>query len=422
MAIKETTLDPEPLYRFDESLALFERATRVTPSGISGNKNPAFAVPGSFPYFAVRGQGCRYWDVDGNEYIDYLAGYGPIVLGYNDPAVDAAAAAQRALGSAFNHPTARSVELAEKLVGMLDGLDWVAIGRNGSDVTAYAVQVAREHTQRRKILMVRGAYHGSQSWCRDGVGGLIPEDYEHVHKFTWNRADELEDLAKQHAGDVACVIVTPHHHPAFGDQQLPAPGFYDAVRRICDEHGILLVSDDVRAGFRLSLAGSHAYYGFKPDLACYCKALANGYCVAAATGTKAVKNAASRVFFTGTYYTSAVEIAASLRCLEELQKRDAIGHMMRMGTMLQTGLKDLATARGLEVVVSGPPTLPYMRFGNETNFRRMQLFSGEAAKRGVLLHPHHNWFLMAAHQEADIRRTLDVADTCFGIVKQQFGG
>lgn len=409
------------LYRFDQSKALFERATKVIPSGISGNKNPAFAVPGSFPYFAESGKGCRYVDVDGNEYIDYLAGYGPIVLGYNDPAVDAAAEAQRKLGAAFNHPTPRAVELAEKLVAMVPAIDWCAFGKNGSDVTAYAIQTAREHTQRRKILMAHGAYHGSQSWCRHGLGGLIESDYEHVLHFTWNHADEVRDLVKKHDGDVAGIIITPYHHPAFGNQVMPAPGFLAELRRICDENDIVFIVDDVRAGFRLDMKGSHAYFGLTPDLTCYCKAMANGYAIAACCGRQPFKNAASRVFFTGTYYTSAVEQAASLACLDELQKSDAIDHMMKMGTMLMDGLKEVATNNGLQVTLSGPPTLPFMTFANETNFRRSQRFSGEAAKRGVLLHPHHNWFIMRAHQEPDIRRTLEVADACFAVVKKEFG-
>ncbi len=409
------------LNSFDKSKELFLRATKVIPSGISGNKNPAFAVPGSFPYFAESGEGCRYKDVDGNEYIDYLAGYGPIVLGYNDPVVEAAADAQRKLGAAFNHPTPRAVELAEKLVGLVPAIDWCAFGKNGSDVTAYAIQTAREHTQRRKILMAKGAYHGSQSWCRHGLGGLIESDYEHVLTFTWNDADSVMDLVKKYDGDVAGIIITPYHHPAFADQEMPAPGFLQTLQKICDDHEIVFILDDVRAGFRLDMKGSHEYFGFKPDLTCYCKAMANGYAVSACCGSQPFKNAASRVFFTGTYYTSAVEQAASLACLDELVKSNAIEHMMKMGTMLMDGLKKTAADNGLEVRLTGPPTLPFMTFASEKNFRRSQLFSGEAAKRGVLLHPHHNWFIMRAHKEADIQRTLEVADACFAIVSKEFG-
>ena len=410
------------LYSFDKSLALFERACRVIPSGIPGHTSPAFNVPGSFPYFAQSGKGCRYKDVDGNEYIDFMAAYGPIVLGYNDPVVDAAAQRQREAGGLFNHPTERSVELAERLLSLVSDMQWAVFARNGSDVTSYAISVAREHTQRRKVLMVEGAYHGVQAWCRSGTGGLIPEDYEHVHTFHWNDATEALDLVKRYKDDVACIIVTPFHHPAFGDQVLPAPSFFADLRRICDENGIVLALDDVRAGFRLSMHGSHAYFGFSPDLTCFSKAIANGYTLSACLGKAALKAAASRVFFTGSFFGGAVEMAAALATLDELERRDAIAHMMKMGTMLQDGLKGLARARGLEVVVSGPPTIPYMRFANETNFRRMQRFSGEAARRGVIFHPHHNWFMMEAHKEEDIRQALDVADKCFEVVKKEFGG
>lgn len=409
------------VYNFEKSVEMFQRATAVIPSGISGNKNPAFAVPGSFPYFAEKGEGCRYWDVDGNEYIDYLAGYGPIVLGYNYQKINDAADEQRKYGSAFNHPTPRSVELAEKLVNMIPFADWAVFGRNGSDVTSYSIQIAREYTQRDKIIMAKGAYHGSHAWCTPGHGGLIEEDYCKVLSFTWNDAGELEELVKANKGEVAGVILTPYHHPAFADQEMPAPGFWSDVRRICDDHGIVLILDDVRAGFRLHMQGSNEYFGFTPDISCYCKAIANGYCVSAAVGIDEVKNAASKVFFTGTYYTSGIEIAAAIATIDELEKLKAIDHMMKMGTLLQDGLKERAEKHGLQVTISGPPTIPYMSFSNETNFRRSQLFSGECAKRGAILHPHHNWFLMYAHKEKDIKQTLDIADEVFGIVKSKFG-
>jgi glutamate-1-semialdehyde 2,1-aminomutase len=409
------------LYTFEKSKDMFLRATKVIPSGISGNKNPAFAVPGSFPYFAERGEGCRYWDVDGNEYIDYLCGYGPIVLGYGYKKIDEAADEQRTLGSAFNHPTPRSVELAEKMVSLIEAADWAAFGRNGSDVTSYAIHVAREHTQKRKIIMAKGAYHGSHAWCTPGHGGLIEEDQSQILTFKWNDVTQLEELARTHEGDVAGLILTPYHHPAFGDQEMPAPGFWQEVRRICDRYGIVLICDDIRCGFRLSMKGSAHYFGFKPDITTFCKAIANGYSVSAIVGLEHLKNAASKVFFTGTYYTAAAELAAALATLEELERVHAVEHMEKMGTMLQEGLKARAEKHGLQVRLSGPPAIPYMTFANERNYRRMQLFSGECAKRGILFHPHHNWFMCYGHKEADVAKSLDVADEVFGMVREQFG-
>ena len=409
------------LYTFDKSTEWFERAAAVIPGGIPGHLSPAMTVPGSYPYYATEGKGCRYTDVDGNEYIDFLCGYGPVVLGFNHPKVDQAAQERRAIGSVFNHPTTLSVQLAEKLVELTPIGDWATFARNGSDVATYSVLVARQHTQRRKILMARGAYHGTHAWCIHSIAGILPEDYEHVLPFTWNDADEIRDLCNQHKGDVAGIIVTPYHHPAFGDSVMPAPGFYDAVQSICEEHDLVLINDDVRAGFRLDMGGSNEYFGFKPDIICYCKALANGHVISAAVGNDRVKQAASAVFFTGSYFNAATEMAASLACLDHMAEADTIGKMMKTGAMLQEGLKACAEGHGLQVNVTGPPTMPTMTFANEANFRRMQRFSAEAAHRGVLFHPHHNWFMMAAHEEADVQEALDVADVCFKIVKDEYG-
>jgi glutamate-1-semialdehyde 2,1-aminomutase len=301
-------------------------------------------------------------------------------------------------------------------------MDWAVFARNGSDVTSFAIQVAREHTHRPKIILARGEYHGVHAWCNPGHGGLLEEDRRHVLRFAWNDAGELRDLVRRNENDVAAVMLTPFHHPAFADSALPAPGFYNEVRRICDAYGIVFISDDVRCGFRLHRGGSGQYFGFKPDMICYSKALANGYTISAALGARGLKKAASKVFFTGSFFNSAVELAAALATIDELDARNAIGKMMKTGEMLQKGLKERAQAHGLQVTLSGPPPIPCMSFANETNFLRMQLFSAVASRQGVFFHPHHNWFICAAHEESDIRQALAVADLAFAAVKSEFGG
>jgi len=242
-----------------------------------------------------------------------------------------------------------------------------------------------------------------------------------VLAFTWNDADELRDLARKNEGDVAAVMLTPHHHPAFNEQVLPAPGFWSEVRRICDDNGMVLICDDIRDGFRLHMNGSGEYFGFVPDITCFCKAIANGYGISAIVGKEEIKAAASKVFFTGTYYTAAADLAAGIATLDELQEVNAIEHMMKMGTMLCDGLVEKGKAHGLQVKMTGPPTVPFLTFANERDFRRNQLFSKECARHGVLFHPHHNWFLMYSHREKDIRQALSVADEAFRIVKIEFG-
>jgi glutamate-1-semialdehyde 2,1-aminomutase len=405
---------------FARSKALFERAARVIPGGIYGHTNPAAVLPLASPYYAARSSGCRYWDVDENEYIDFLCGYGPVILGYQHPEVEAAAEAQRRQGSCFNHPSTAMVELAERLVSLVDFAEWAVFGKNGSDMTTWCLQVAREQTGRKKILMARSAYHGSHSWCTPGHGGLIEEDYAHIHAFAWNDLESFESLLRQYRGQVAGVIVTAFHHPAFGDSELPAPGFLAAIQAACRREGSVLILDDVRSGFRLHLGGSHRYFGFEPDLICFSKALANGYPLSAALGRRELQRAAGRVFLTGSFWNNAVPMAAALATLQILERDNVPAHLARLGAALRGGFQSLAAKHGLGIRYTGVDAMPFMTFSDERNFYRSQAFCREVIRRGVFLHPHHNWFLCAAHQDADIAEALEAVDAGFAAVAEEF--
>ena len=410
----------KPDRAYARSLELFERASRVIPGGIYGHATPALVAPGASPYYAQRAKGCRYWDVDGNEFIDYLCGYGPIILGYHHPEVEEAAEEQRREGDCFNHPAPVMVELAEKLTELVDFADWAVFAKNGSDMTSWAIQVAREHTRRRKIFLIEGAYHGIGAWCTPGTGGLVAEDREHVHAFRWNEPDTFHDLLRRYKNDAAGVIVTPFHHPLFHDSALPANGFLQEIETQCRNHGMVLILDDIRAGFRLHLGGSHRYFGFEPDLSCYSKALGNGYSISAAVGRKELRKAASNVFLTGSFWNAGVAMAAALATIRVLERDNVATHLEETGEFLCNGLRERAAKNGLQVTVSGPPAMPFITFSNETNLHRSQRFVIESIKRGVFIHPHHNWFLCAAHGSADIEKTLDVVDEAFHCVKDVF--
>ncbi|HPC46602.1 MAG TPA: aminotransferase class III-fold pyridoxal phosphate-dependent enzyme [Deltaproteobacteria bacterium] len=409
-------------YTFDRSRELFERAARVIPQGIPGHLTPVFTVPGSYPYFASRAKGSRFWDVDGNEYVDYMCGYGPMILGHAHEAVDEAYHAQAREGSCTSIASHLSVELAELMVETIDGADWVMFAKNGADATSMAIMLARGFTRRPLIVLAEGGYHGTQSWAGTNTVGITQHDRADILTVPWGDAGALGDMARRHGGKIAGVMFTPYHHPVFEDQRLPEPGFWPEVRRICDEHGIVLVIDDIRAGWRLDLEGSPHFFGFKADLACYSKAMANGYPISAVVGTERLRVTASKAYFAGSFWCNAPEMAAAAACIREMKAAGVPNTVRSLGERLTKGLASLAQARGLCVSITGPPAIPFMRFANERNFLRSQLFCGECARRGVFFHPHHNWFLSAAHTEEDIDRTLDIADTCFAIVKDRFGG
>ena len=401
---------------FERSRQLFDRARQVIPGGIYGHATPALVAPGASPYYAHRAEGARYWDVDGNEFIDLMCAYGPVVLGYRHPRVEAAAQRQAALGDCLNHPAAVMVELAERIVSLVDFAAWAVFGKNGSDMTTWCVQVAREHTGKKKILCVEGAYHGIGAWCTPGHGGLIEEDRAHVHRFRWNDAASFDASMKRYGNQAAAVVVTPYHHPLFAPSEMPTPGFLAHVQSQCTRQGVVLVLDDIRAGFRLHLGGSHRCFGFEPDLSCFSKAMANGYPIAAVAGKAHLRRAAEKVFLTGSYWNSAVPMAAALETLATLEREEGIVRMARTGQSLAAGLHEQAERHGLEIEVSGPSTCPFLTFCGERNLYRNQHFAAECVRRGVFLHPHHNWFISAALMSSDVDRILEVADAAFECV------
>ncbi len=399
---------PTPLrLNFFNSQSLFRRAAAVIPGGIYGHTTPAATIPGAVPYFAASGQGCRYRDVDGNEFIDFMGGYGPMVLGYHHPEVEAAADSARRLGAAFNHPTSLLVELAEKLTARIDFAEWAVFAKNGADLTTWAIMVAREVTHRPKILKIRGAYHGTHAWCTPGHGGLIAEDRAHIHDFPFNDVAALEALFAKHRGQVAGLILTPFHHPAFADSALPTPEFIAAANRLCHEHGALLILDDVRCGFRLTVDGSHTLYGYTPDLAVYCKALANGHSISACVGRSPHKAAASRVFLTGSYWNDPAPMAAALATLDIIARDNIPARLSALGQRFVAGFLSLGEKHGIRLISSGPPAMPYVRVADDPSFVRTQALCAAAVAHGVFLHPHHNWFMSAAHAEPDIDEALD---------------
>lgn len=423
-AVKKAAPKPaaaKKTYTFNKSKELFLRAAQVIPGAIYGHQSPVLTVPGSYPYYAVKAKGPYYWDADGNKFIDYMCGYGPMITGYNNPIVDAAARKEQANGDCYNHPTGKMVELAEFMVDLVPFADWAVFAKNGSDVTTWATLVAREATGRKKIVMCNGEYHGAHAWCTPGHGGLIDEDRAQMLYYKWNDLAGLRALFDRYPDQIAGVIMTPFHHPTFADMEMPAPGFWQGVQKLCNDKGAVLIIDDVRCGFRLSVKGSQDYFGFEPDISCYCKAIANGYTLSAAVGRDSLKNAAANVFLTGSYWNGAVPMAAALANIKLLQKENGIAHMFKMGEMLMSGLIERGKAFGYEMIASGPASIPYIHFGNETNFMRMQTWSAEMTVRGHFCHPHHNWFISTAHREKDIRATLNTAEEAFKIVKKEYG-
>lgn len=404
----------------DKSKELFKRAVKVIPTGIPGHLGPTqsqFIPTNAFPFYAEKAKDSYFWDIDGNQYIDYMCAYGPNVLGYNNEKVDNAAMEQMKKGNCMALPGTVQVELAEKLCNTIECADWAFFMKNGGDATSFAVMVARAATGREKVIRVSGGYHGVAPWTQImGNAGVADAEVQNNIIVPWNDVNAVRKAVEENKNEIAVFLATPYDHRTFQDNSLPAEGYWQAIRKICDENGIILAIDDVRCGFRLSLKGSAEYFGFKPDLACYCKALANGYNISALVGIESLKPAAGNVFYTGSYWSSAVPMAAAIACIDELVRIDAANLMMEKGRKLTEGLVSAGKDYGIDMKISGVPSMFYMRITNDDSLMMQQEFCAECAKRGVFFVSHHNHFINCSLTDKDINKTLEIAEEAFGVV------
>jgi glutamate-1-semialdehyde 2,1-aminomutase len=399
---------------------LRERAKRVIPGGMWGHMNAA-RLPPEYPQYFARGEGARLWDVNGREYIDFICGYGPTVLGYRDPDVEAAVAAQAKLGDSLNGPTERLVELAELMAETIPHCDWSLFAKNGTDATTDCVTIARAGTGKRKVLIARKAYHGAAPWCTPYPAGTTAEDRAHQILYDYNDAQSLEQAAGEAGDDLAAIIVSAFRHDLGRDHEMPTAAFAKMAAAIRDRTGAALIVDDVRAGFRLHLGGSWELVGVRPDLAAWSKAIANGYALAAVTGNDRFREAATKIFTTGSFWCQAIPMAAALACLRKLHAIDGVGVMRKAGERFRRGLQAQAESRGIKLRQTGPVQMPVVLFDDDPDVAKGKFFCVEALKRGIYLHPVHTMFMSCAHSDAVIDRALEATDAAMAAVAAKFG-
>jgi glutamate-1-semialdehyde 2,1-aminomutase len=396
---------------------LKDRAVKVIPGGMYGHESTAL-LPEVFPQFFRKAEGCRLWDSDGNVYVDYLCAFGPNLFGYRHADIEEAARIQRDLGDTMTGPSEIMVDLAELFVGMISHAEWALFCKNGSDATTMAMTIARAHTGRRKILVAKGAYHGALPWCTPIPAGVLPEDRVHIVTYEYNDAESLKSAFSAVGSDVAAIYATPFRHEVFEDQALPNREYAELARELCNDSGALLVVDDVRAGFRIARDCSWSLIGVQPDLSCWGKCFANGHPISAVLGSEKVREAASHVFTTGSFWFSAVPMAAAIRTLKLIRDTQYLENIINVGTLLRDGLDQQAHAFGFTLKQSGPVQMPQMLFGEDPDFRLGYAWVSECLQRGVYLHPYHNMFLSAAHSAADVQDTLKVTEQAFDRLKR----
>ncbi len=401
-----------PKLKHTESHNWLQRSLKVIPGGAQTFSKAYYQyVQEVSPAFLRRGKGCRVWDVDGNEYIDYVQGLLPNILGYAHNEVNAAVSAQIAEGHSFSLAHPLEVQLAERLCKIIPCAEKVRFGKNGSDATAGAVRAARAFTGRERLVAC--GYHGWQDWYVGTTprnGGVPQAVKDLIDTFPYNDLAALEKLFATHPGKIAAVIMEPTNFVE------PAPGFLAGVRKLTEKHGALLIFDEICTGFHFGLGGAQKLYGVTPDLACFGKAMGNGFPISCIVGRADIMKVFEDIFFSFTFAGEVSAMAASLKVLDVLEKTDALQRIEDNGSILKDGFNALAKCAGLfpRFECVGHPRWSLIKFrdakGADSFFER-SLFQQEATKRGVLHLVTHN--LSLAHDRVAVEETLEVYASVF---------
>lgn len=408
------------MYKLDNDFTLRERALKAFPNGVYGHQASGSLSP-NHPQFFSRARGCRLWDSDGNEYIDFMCGYGTNLLGYGHPRVDDAAARQQRQIDCATGPSPLMLELAEMYNDKLAHADWTIFAKNGTDATTICLMTARAQTGKNTILIADGAYHGSGPWCTPGPVGVTPGDRDHQISYDYNDVSSLRAAVEQAGNDLAAIIVSPFKHDVFVDQEWPTDEFAKAARALCDENNAALILDDVRCAFRFVLGSTWEAIGVLPDLCAMSKSVANGYSLAVVSGNDKFREGAGQIYTTGSFWFAATSFAAAMETISVIEEEDSIAAIKAAGDTLRKGLDEQASAYGFSLRQTGPSQMPLVLIDDDPMWEKNNFFCNEAAQRGVYMHPWHNMFLCAAHREADIAEALENTDGAFKALKKQFG-
>jgi glutamate-1-semialdehyde 2,1-aminomutase len=407
----------------------------VLPLGV--NSNFRFWGDGLTPY-VQRAKGARLWDVGGNEFIDYRLAFGPIILGHAYEPVDRKVTEELRNGVLFAMTGELEIEVAELIVEMCPAVEMVRMACSGTEATMHAIRVARAFTGRELLLKFEGNYHGFHDhvlWSTyapvDAYGSRrspipvpassgIPRALgDEILTLPFNDAEGLERVMRAYGDRLAAVITEPCQGNCAAIT--PEPGFLELVRRLTAEHGALMILDEVKTGFRIANGGAQEYYGVRPDLATYAKALGNGYPVAAFGGRREVMEVIGQgVSQGGTYTNNKPGIAAAWATLKILRSEPVIETINRRGTRLMEGIRKILAENGIPAALTGYPGMFAISLGVErvtcqrdwarSDRERLLRLAEAAMERGVMpdYDPREPWFLCYSHTDADVDRTLEV--------------
>ncbi len=416
-------MNETPKLNITKSQAMFKEALELVPGGVLGARKPGDFIEGEYPIFLETGKGCRLTDVDGNEFVDFLCGYGPIIIGYREEEVDDAVCNQiKDRGFCFTLTQSFQNALARKLTELVPSSEMSIFLKTGSDATTASIRIARAYTN--KVKVMRCGYHGWHDWCVEMKGGIPAKFYEDVFEFQYNRLDQLEKLMKTHGDQTAAIIMTPFGHPNHQEMQEPAPGFLQGARDIADKYGAVLVFDEIRTAFRLRMGGAQELYGVTPDLTVLGKAIANGYPISVVTGKKDIMMmAADKLFISSTFFPNSEGFVAALKTIEILQRDKVLENIWEKGDRFMGRIRELLDKYPVGARLTGVAPMFYITFDkDETGSYKDKRtdFYTQLIRKGFFFSPFHHSYISFRHTEEDLNLTLTAIEESLAYVKEKY--
>jgi glutamate-1-semialdehyde 2,1-aminomutase len=420
-----------------KSIGLYHRALEMIPGGVNSPVR-AFKAIGVPPIFIERAKGSKIYDVDGNEYIDYVGSWGPMILGHAHPKIVSALKKALQKGTSYGASTPLEIELVSKVKKAFPSLELARMVSSGTEATMSAIRAARGYTGRTKMIKFEGCYHGhgDSLLVKAGSGGMtfgipdslgIPEDLaKHTLTASYNNLESVNVLITQYPEQIACIIV----EPIAGNMGvvLPERGFLEGLRKICDEKGILLIFDEVISGFRAAYGGAQEFFKIKADMTCLGKIIGGGLPVGAYGGRKAIMERVSPlggVYQAGTLSGNPLAMTAGIKTLELLKGKKVYQDLEKKTFYLTEKISECAEERGIPFSMNratGMFTLFFTegpvrdyRSAKTSDTKRFAQFFIEMMNEGIYLPPSQfeAWFISLVHTQKDLDKTIEACDTAF---------
>ena len=423
------TLGGKKKLNLEKSKQELARAQNLIPGGICGSRQPVNFLNGEFPIYIEGGKNGHCWDLDGNEFVDFMAGFGPTTIGLAIPEIDQAVKAQIDNGFCFTIPQKAQNDLAEKMKEIVPCAERSVFCKTGTDATVIASRIARAYTGNDRILT--SGFHGWADFSQYNIdGGVLQSTRDNTIEIPYGDSASYEREIQK--GNVACIMIST----VTAGPMLPVVRdieFIKKMRELADDYNVPLIFDEIRTGFRYALDGGMGDIGVIPDMACFSKAMGNGYAIAAVCGKEEVMRPIANVletgkdatFITSTYFTNSLEMVAALAVIDYYQKNDVINSLQKKGRYYNDRLERIIEKHNAPLKIIGDDGQPGFMFDRdnmtlETFARRTITLSAYLIRSGILIHPWRQQYFMYTHTQEDIDKSLQMLDEGLAVVKEMY--